>query len=178
MIFLRDLGNIYWHASFYYDFFELAASVDNENLDQQQHGTQDPLIAFWKQQMKARKDGRRRIDGIVAQRARRPLAAYDSSLPETHQSPMQREEVPRHREDPRRSISHNDNTGSEISSTVSANSTGILDGTANPAILSATPRDILPENSMAESFDVTNDDIQFEEWLRASGPFQHIFPSA
>ncbi|KAK4078430.1 transcriptional regulator family: Fungal Specific TF [Purpureocillium lilacinum] len=43
MAFLQQLGDIYWHASFYHEFFELAASPQGQPNSMRDH---DPLVAF------------------------------------------------------------------------------------------------------------------------------------
>lgn len=43
MAFLQQLGDIYWHASFYHEFFELAASPQGQPNSTRDH---DPLVAF------------------------------------------------------------------------------------------------------------------------------------
>lgn len=46
MIFLRQLRDIYWHASFYCKFFELAASLDKSTMTANEMENQDPLASF------------------------------------------------------------------------------------------------------------------------------------
>ncbi|KAJ9615918.1 hypothetical protein H2200_001995 [Cladophialophora chaetospira] len=46
MIFLRQLKDIYWHAIFYCEFFELAASIKNDQLRTEISEAHDPLASF------------------------------------------------------------------------------------------------------------------------------------
>jgi hypothetical protein len=47
MALLEQLGDIYWHASFYHDFFKLAASHSQEPTTHTNATEQDPLVAFF-----------------------------------------------------------------------------------------------------------------------------------
>ena len=51
MIFLRQLRDIYWHAIFYCDFFELAASIKERRLMTHMSEAQDPLASFLTQRI-------------------------------------------------------------------------------------------------------------------------------
>jgi hypothetical protein len=56
MMFLEQLGDIYWHASIYHDFFELALSV-RATSTKSLSSAGDPLVAFLQRQMMLRKNG-------------------------------------------------------------------------------------------------------------------------
>lgn len=51
--FLKQLGEIYWHASFYNEFFELAASP-SQNTTETPNGERDPLVTFLNDRMPGR----------------------------------------------------------------------------------------------------------------------------
>jgi hypothetical protein len=51
MIFLRQLRDIYWHAIFYCEFFELAASIKDDQLRTQMSEAHDPLASFLTQRI-------------------------------------------------------------------------------------------------------------------------------
>ncbi|EXJ67275.1 uncharacterized protein A1O5_09288 [Cladophialophora psammophila CBS 110553] len=51
MIFLRQLRDIYWHAIFYCEFFELAASIKDHDLRTQMSEAHDPLASFLTQRI-------------------------------------------------------------------------------------------------------------------------------
>lgn len=51
MIFLRQLRDIYWHAIFYCEFFELAASINESRLVTHMSEAQDPLASFLTQRI-------------------------------------------------------------------------------------------------------------------------------
>ncbi|OAP63166.1 hypothetical protein AYL99_02393 [Fonsecaea erecta] len=51
MIFLRQLRDIYWHAIFYCEFFELAASIKDHQLRTQMSEAHDPLASFLTQRI-------------------------------------------------------------------------------------------------------------------------------
>ncbi|KAL1968256.1 hypothetical protein VTN77DRAFT_2091 [Rasamsonia byssochlamydoides] len=55
MMFLEQLGDIYWHASIYHDFFELALSVRHSPTEAvSSNEDADPLVAFLRQKMMSR----------------------------------------------------------------------------------------------------------------------------
>lgn len=51
MIFLRQLKDTYWHAIFYCEFFELAASIKNDQLRAEMSEAHDPLASFLTQRI-------------------------------------------------------------------------------------------------------------------------------
>ncbi|KAJ5814848.1 hypothetical protein N7474_006625 [Penicillium riverlandense] len=53
IVFLKQLGEIYWHASFYNEFFELAAS-SSQNITETLNGARDPLVTFLNDRMPGR----------------------------------------------------------------------------------------------------------------------------
>jgi hypothetical protein len=55
-MFLEQLGDIYWHASIYHDFFELALSVRATSA-KSLSSAGDPLVAFLQRQMMLRNNG-------------------------------------------------------------------------------------------------------------------------
>lgn len=57
MMFLEQLGDIYWHASVYHDFFQLALSVRQASSELVSSNEGDPLVAFLKRQMVSRGGG-------------------------------------------------------------------------------------------------------------------------
>lgn len=179
MIYLRELGNVYWHASFYYDFFELAASVDNEFLEQRRSRTHDPLIAFLKQQISMRRSFARRSDDVLVKRAKRQSAAALSTCPFV--------------EPELGTIDANQQT----LNTISITETDEQDGTivASSEKTNEAEKEYLTGTDGLDSseevhhqygsltganiLNVTADeDLQFEEWLKGYGTFQNIFPSA
>jgi hypothetical protein len=53
IVFLKQLGEIYWHASFYNEFFELAGSQSQTTRDMPS-GERDPLVTFLNDRMPGR----------------------------------------------------------------------------------------------------------------------------
>ena len=171
MTYLRELGKIYWHASFYCDFFDLAASIDSDLPTQLRTETQDPLISFLQQQMgfnqkiipkfvnnvaKKAQDGDDELEQHADNNTRSRIRDLPTSESRTIGSSMSLPIMPGIQE---RSESQHTNAGMLNSM---ADSTRLF-GYETSADIFADPRD---------------DDLQFEEWLGTYGTFQHIFPSA
>lgn len=171
MTYLRELGKIYWHASFYCDFFDLAASIDSDLPTQSRTETQDPLISFLQQQMgfnqkiipkfvnnvaKKAQDGDDELEQHADNNTRSRIRDLPTSESRTIGSSMSLPIMPGIQE---RSESQHTNAGMLNSM---ADSTRLF-GYETSADIFADPRD---------------DDLQFEEWLGTYGTFQHIFPSA
>lgn len=171
MTYLRELGKIYWHASFYCDFFDLAASIDSDLPTQSRTETQDPLISFLQQQMgfnqkiipkfvntvaKKAQDGDDELEQHADNNTRSRIQYLSTSESRTIGSSMSLPIMPGVQE---RSESQHMNAGM-LNNMADSNR---LFGNETSADIFADPRD---------------DDLQFEEWLGTYGTFQHIFPSA
>ncbi|KAH8817384.1 fungal-specific transcription factor domain-containing protein [Xylogone sp. PMI_703] len=169
MIFLRELGDVYWHASFYYDFFELAASIDNEFLEPRQSRTHDPLIAFLKQQMAIRTNHSRLSGDSLLNRSKKQSSRLStSSLPSSSHGTAGPSEqtVDSITVMPSRTPYSEEpgGEGSRQSNKASSNGEDNLqyEMAMSSEALSATP----------------DEEFQFEELLKGYETFQNIFPSA
>jgi hypothetical protein len=182
MVYLRELGKIYWHASFYCDFFELAASTDHGLPANSQMQTRDPLIAFLQQQMghnhktvpKFVSNTEKRIQNDDSEFPNPPVSRDQPAGPCT--SPSIRELEP----------SDSQVTGSIMLPPITS---GIQERSEMEAYKSNQPMSVEMLNGMDDRNRLFDDDIgtdifavpsdlQFEEWLSSYGTFQSIFPSA
>ncbi|KFY98686.1 hypothetical protein V500_01572 [Pseudogymnoascus sp. VKM F-4518 (FW-2643)] len=155
MMFLRQLRDVYWHASFYYEFFELAASIDTPS-SAPPIGSQDPLIKSLTQKLSLRNQG-------IAERGtgsvpgyRHPPSGYFRALQNFNQLPLSQ--------------------SSPIAQTVLATKSpeGCAESNEGPS---------LPISDMgspdASTVDVLGSEgVQFEQWLEAYGNMQQFFPLA
>jgi hypothetical protein len=184
MIFLQELGKIYGHASFYYDFFELAASIDNKFLEQRQSKTQDPLIAFLKQQMGIKGSPRRKGDNHPPSKGDRQsfMLPGPSTVARAYGAPAVDEEPSTNSSNERESYEIPNNEAYTISTPIIYNTEEVIPASEANATNPGMGDDGSPQfgASISDSMlDVmAREDLQFEEWLKAHWTFQDIFPSA
>lgn len=162
MMFLQELGDIYWHASFYHEFFELAASANNRATPAVNLG-RDPLIEFLEKRSSTR--------GGYGQVAAAPHSLGNSKFPPTGHMIAQS------------SSTINTSRVSEVlNDTLALNPSTLHGESEETAELGHNSDQALPEIediSNFQTFDPTNDlDVRFEEWLVGYDQFQNIFPSA
>ena len=161
MTFLRELGDIYWHATFYHDFFELAASVDNAWTKNPISRSQDPLIAFLKQQTAIGE----RLGGGNSR-------ASGSSDSAPHQASNFSDIAP--------TLQYGPYAGPETISEVrnkplAPNS----DARIGLKVRDSSAAEIITEPPDGDFFNILGvQELQFEEWLGECGNFLAVFPSA
>lgn len=180
MTYLRELGKIYWHAGFYCDFFELAASIDNELPTQSQTQTRDPLISFLQEQMGHNKKmlpkfintaTKRAIDNVGegSNAAEAPVRTNTHSNWEPGPAPSDTRLTGDDFSLP--FLSHpQDQSVNTVLGDMQAIDDANLAGIEDKGLF---------DNGIGDNIFATNDDdLQFEEWLSTYGSFQNIFPSA
>jgi hypothetical protein len=176
MMFLHELGDIYWHASFYHDFFQLAAtfdtSFDSNSFPQLNMKTQDTLITFLKQQtgIRCRLPTRARLENEMANTM--PSQDLQQSYPETH---SYREPVMLLKP----SIYDQGRDENRIPSILPSSKEIVDDSAPLDGMSSGNHNDNTNLDGMSSDvFDLlAKEDLQFEEWIGAHGNFQHLFPS-
>jgi len=154
MIFLRQLREVYWHASFYCEFFELAASIDTPS-SAPPTGFQDPLIKVLAQKISLRNQGVAENSGAASvPSSSHPQSGYFrvlhnfSQLPLSQSSPIAQ-------------------TGSNPRS-----SAGSADFNQDPPLAIS---DIGPVDASNTDM-LSGEGVQFEQWLEAYGNLQQFFP--
>lgn len=167
MVLLEQLGDIYWHASFYHDFFKLAASHSQETTTHASATEQDPLVAFFNDHMPAKQPAGKGAEiSTQAPSWRRPHTANNSDNNPVKPTVVQ---------------DQNDDTADHSSMLVTT--ADIQDGLLATAptlqtastVFGADPGDL--ELGDATISDPTNLQL-FEDWLDEFGYFQNIFQSA
>ncbi|GFP59081.1 cutinase transcription factor 1 beta [Trichoderma asperellum] len=161
------LGDIYWHASFYHDFFTLAASHSQGPTTHASGIEQDPLVAFFNDHMPAKQPSGKGIE-LSSQTPswRRPLTANNADG-----NPI------------KPTVAQNQDHGTTDHSAMPVTTTNIQTGllaeaptvqTSSPTY-EADPGDL--ELADAAISDAANLQL-FEDWLDEFGYFQNIFQSA
>ncbi|KFZ04035.1 hypothetical protein V502_10464 [Pseudogymnoascus sp. VKM F-4520 (FW-2644)] len=103
MIFLRQLREVYWHASFYCEFFELAASIDTPS-SAPPIGSQDPLIKFLTQKVRLRNQGIAETGGTASVPGySHPRSGYFRVFHNFNQLPLRSSPIAQSVSDPRSS---------------------------------------------------------------------------
>jgi hypothetical protein len=153
MIFLRQLREVYWHASFYCEFFELAASIDTPS-SAPPAGFQDPLIKALAQKISLRNQGVAENSGAASVPSySHPQSGYFRVLHNFSQLPLLQ--------------------SSPIAQTVSnpRNPAGSADFIQDPplAISGIGPVDASHTDMLS------GEGVQFEQWLEAYGNLQQFF---
>jgi hypothetical protein len=155
MIFLRQLREVYWHAGFYCEFFELAASIDTPSSAPPIR-SQDPLIKFLTQKDSLRNQGN--ADGGTGSTPSNChlRSGYSRVLHNFNQLPL--------------------SPNSPIAQTISAPQSP--EGCAE-----SDQRTSLPISDMgavdASTVDgLCSEGVQFEQWLEAYSNMQQFFPLA
>lgn len=166
MSFLQQLSEIYWHASFYHEFFELAASNSQTTSAQTgASGARDPLVAFLNDRMPGKLAGKAsEPHSQNVSRKRTPsdpggaadqMSSARTGTSDGNQGNTSRGAVPRR-------------NGSSERPATTPPPEGIL---ADPPVLGA----------LVASEDVTlleSSGQLFEDWLDEFGLFHNLFPSA
>jgi hypothetical protein len=184
MTFLRQLGDIYWHAAFYHDFFQLAASIENDEIEQKESSSKDPLIAFLQEKMGHVGRMAQRNNHQSSKRIIRPLEKI-SNMPSVEN---QGKDLATNISQTQPNTMNIDALGSfQNHSGVPEGSSTVWTETRMPSITAALAPQFLTIDSTDPALDWTNgsiypitgdDDVEFEEWLTGWGAFQNIFPSA
>jgi hypothetical protein len=176
MMFLHELGDIYWHARFYHDFFQLAAtfdtSFDSDSSPQLNLKTQETLMSFLKQRtgMRCRLPARARLENEEANTM--PGQDLQQSDPETY-----------HYREPVMvlggSISDQDRYGNRAASILPSFRDIVDDGASLDGMRSGNHNASTNlEEMSSDILDIlTKEDLQFEEWLGAHGNLQNVFQS-
>jgi hypothetical protein len=171
MAYLHELGKIYWHASFYCDFFDLAASINNDLPTQSRTETQDPLISFLQEQTGLNKKIIPKLVNNIANRAQDGGEVLSHHTAHDTSSTIHGLQS-----------SENESLGSITSLPIML---GIQEQSGNQPMVvdiinNMADRDgLFYDETGADIVDVPKyDNLQFEEWLGIYGTFQNIFPSA
>ncbi|PON24374.1 cutinase transcription factor 1 beta [Trichoderma gamsii] len=167
MVLLEQLGDIYWHASFYHDFFKLAASQSQEPTAHASATEQDPLVAFFNDHMPAKQPAGKGVEiSIQAPNWRRPPTANNAENNPIKLTAAQGQD---------------DDTADHSSMLVTTADiqAGIL---ATAPTLHTTSTVYETDPGDLELGDVAVSDAAnlqlFEDWLDEFGYFQNIFQSA
>lgn len=164
MMLLEQLGEIYWHASFYHDFFKLAA-LHSQRSTANTHGQeQDPLVAFFNDHMPTKQPiGKAPPDFSSQSVSRRRTPTGDGM----ESNPSRRAATP-----------NRDNTADQLSmptTTSAAAHAGFLAPTSQTPAPFALGSDDLDLGDVV----ISDTNLQlFEDWLDEFGYFHNIFPSA
>lgn len=167
MVLLEQLGDIYWHASFYHDFFKLAASHSQEPTTHASATEQDPLVAFFNDHMPAKQPTGKGVEtSIQASSWRRPPTATNAENNPIKLTAAQNQD---------------DDTADHSSMLVTTADVqaGLL-ATAPTLQTTSTVYETDPgdlELGDAAISDAANLHL-FEDWLDEFGYFQNIFQSA
>lgn len=161
IVFLKQLGEIYWHAGFYNEFFELAASC-SQNMTATPNGVRDPLVAFLNERMPGRQQFGKALEPQGQSTSRRwtPVGVVedDKQVNQTERRPG----------------SKKNGQGDMLPS----NKAGLPVLSYPPA---QTVMAQMPDSERLDTGDVTLLDPgaqPFEDWLDDFGYFHNIFPSA
>lgn len=152
MMFLRQLREVYWHASFYCEFFELAASIDTPSLAPPIR-SQDPLMKFLTQKVSLRNQGLAEGGTGSAPSYWHPQSGVLNNFNQLPLSPS-----------------------SPIAQTVSAPKSpeGCAESDQRPSLPIS---DMGPVDANTVDL-LSSEDIQFEQWLEAYSNMQQFFPLA
>lgn len=167
MVLLEQLGDIYWHASFYHDFFKLAASHSQEPMAHASGTEQDPLVAFFNDHMPAKQPAGKVAElSIQTPSWRRPPTASNAE-----NNPI------------KSTAAQTQDDGATDHSSMPVTTANIQAGFLATAptlqttstVYEADPGDL--ELGDAAISDAANLQL-FEDWLDEFGYFQNIFQSA
>jgi hypothetical protein len=160
IVFLKQLSEIYWHASFYNKFFESAASC-SQNAAATANGERDPLIAFLNDRMPARQQFGKALEPHGQSTSRRRTSVDD----EEDYAQARQTERPGDKEN---------GQGDMLASNEAR-----LPVLSGPATQTVTAQ--MPESERLDTGDATFLDSgaqPFEDWLDDLGYFHNIFPFA
>lgn len=166
MVLLEQLGDIYWHASFYHDFFKLAAS-HSQGLTNTNGIEQDPLVAFFNDHMPAKQPAGKAVE-LSSQTPtwRRPPTANTAE-----NNPI------------KPTVTQNQDDGATDHSSMPVTTADIQAGFLATAptlqttstVFEADPSDLgLGDAAIPDAANLQ----LFEDWLDEFGYFQNIFQSA
>lgn len=165
MSFLQQLSEIYWHASFYHEFFELAASNSQaKSAKTAARGARDPLVAFLNDRMPGKLGGK-------------------ASEPHSQAASRKRTPVGPGFADQMSSARHRTNHGPKRNTPKGP--VPLHNGSSEQPATTPPPEVILSDPPLLELL-VASEDITpldsggqpFEDWLDDFGLFHHLFPSA
>lgn len=159
--FLKQLGEIYWHASFYNDFFELAASC-SQNTMATSNGVRDPLVAFLNDHMPVRQQIGKASGPQSQSTSRRRTPVGDE---EDDEQVRQSERRPGSKANGQGDILASNEAGSPL-----------LSGPRTQTVMAQ-----MPDSERLDTEDVALLNLGsqlFEDWLDDLGCFHNIFPSA
>ncbi|KAH0524367.1 hypothetical protein TsFJ059_006891 [Trichoderma semiorbis] len=160
---LEQLGDIYWHASFYHDFFKLAVLHSQGPAAYTNGKEQDPLVAFLNDHMPVKLPVLRGTELYSQNASRRRTPTGD----DIEDNPTKPTATPS-REDGAADLS-------SITTTTAAAQTGFLAPTTQASVPYELGTDDLGLGAVA----LPDPNLQlFEDWLDEYGYFHNIFPSA
>jgi hypothetical protein len=165
MVLLEQLGDIYWHASFYHDFFKLAASHSQGPTTNTNGNEQDPLVAFFNDHMPTNRPVGKAPE-IYSQSAsrRRTPPAHDDECDPTKPTAA-----------PNRDNGIVDHSSMVITTTADTQA-GFLAPTLQTI---STAYELGPDGLELGDIAIPDTNLQlFEDWLDEFGYFHNIFPSA
>lgn len=167
MVLLEQLGDIYWHASFYHDFFKLAASHSQEPTTHASGTEQDPLVAFFNDHMPAKQLAGKGVE-LSTQTTiwKRPSTATNAERHHIKVTATQSQD------DDAADQSSLPVTTAEIQAGFLATGPPLQ---TTPTVYETDPGDL--ELGDAAISDAANLQL-FEDWLDEFGYFQNIFQSA
>ncbi|KAL6872086.1 fungal-specific transcription factor domain-containing protein [Trichoderma novae-zelandiae] len=159
MVLLEQLGEIYWHASFYYDFFKLAALHSQDPSTYVNGQEQDPLVAFFNHLVPTKQPGGKAADySQSASRRRTPVG-------DDQENPIKPTPTP-----------VGDNGAADHASIVTTSAAP--DGFSAPVMQPPIPY-TLGDDLELGAVAIPDSNLQlFEDWLDEFGYFHNIFPSA
>ncbi|KAH0495933.1 hypothetical protein TgHK011_009458 [Trichoderma gracile] len=159
MVLLEQLGEIYWHASFYYDFFTLAAEHSQGPATYVNGQEQDPLVAFFNDRVPPKQLFGKPADFSQSASRRRTPVGDDEDTPA---KPMQ--------------TPSRDNAVADHAATVTTSVAP--DGYSAPSTQPSIPYTLGDDLELA-GVPIPDANLQlFEDWLDEYGYFHNIFPSA
>lgn len=164
MMFLRELGDVYSHAIFYHEFFELASSANNTTVETSPVG-QDPLIRFLEQRSATRNGERNGTRTPNNERHRRTILSNKPVRQPQPDAYLEAGSIPPSFATTYAPNMANPNTPGNESPVIDSNS-------EQPASRVGYP------NNQASDPAENEFDVRFEEWLASYDHFQNIFPSA
>ncbi|KAL7947521.1 fungal-specific transcription factor domain-containing protein [Trichoderma barbatum] len=160
---LEQLGDIYWHASFYYDFFKLAALHSQSPPTNAPGQEQDPLVAFFNDLLHTKPPIGKGPE-LYSQNASRRRTPTGDDIEDGSAKPA----ATPHRDD-------NAAVPSSMATTTAAVQAGFLAATTQASM----PFELVSDDLELGNVAIPDTNLQlFEDWLDEFGYFHNIFPSA
>ncbi|UKZ55674.1 hypothetical protein TrVGV298_009498 [Trichoderma virens] len=160
---LEQLGDIYWHASFYHDFFKLAVLHSQGPTTYANGQEQDPLVAFLNDHMPVKLPVLRGTD-LYSQSASRRRTPAGDDIEDNTTKPT--------------AISNQDDSAAGHSSSI-ATTAGAQAGFLAPTTQPPIPYELGSNELELGGVAIPDTNLQlFEDWLDEYGYFHNIFPSA